>query len=100
MVHMVRKMTSNDEVIVRVDDVECPEAAVVLSNLTSEAELIGKVKFLSDGAGGRDEFAIVDVRGLTVPLVVRLERLRPSGRESAGVVEVSARPTERLASRT
>lgn len=69
-------MLTNKKVIVRVKDIECPDAEIVLANLTADAELVGHIRFLSDGSQRSDEFAIVEASGLQAPLVVRIERLR------------------------
>jgi hypothetical protein len=89
-----KKIPTEEEVIVRVEDVECPEADVVLANLTTETELIGRVKFLSDGARRADEFAIVEAAGLRVPLVVRVEKLRWLGSRMGTRNRTSRTPTE------
>jgi len=70
----------NAEVIVRLNDLECPEPEVVLANLTSETEVRGKVTFFSDSGQRRDEFAILDIPGLGMPVVVRAEKLLAQGR--------------------
>ena len=75
----MKRLLTGTEVKVRIEDVECPEPDVILANLTSETELVGKVKFLSDGMRCRDEFAIVEASGLRVPLVVRVEKLKMAG---------------------
>jgi len=71
-----RILDANEEVLVRLVDAECPEAGEILASLTGEVELAGRVRFLSDAADGRVEFAVIDVPGLTMPLVVRADRVR------------------------
>jgi hypothetical protein len=64
------------EVIFKLGDVLCPEQAVVIAHLGGDVEVVGRVSFLSDGGCEKDEFAIIEVPGITVPLVVPKSRLR------------------------
>ena len=74
---MTQRVTFNNQVIVRLEDVICPELEVIMAHFTGEAEIVGKIKFLSEGAGGRQEFAIIEVPGIMTPLVVSRSKLTP-----------------------
>ena len=66
---MAQPQLYNNQVIVRLEDVICPELEVVVAHLTGEAEVVGAIKFLSEGPGGREEFAIVEERFPTVSII-------------------------------
>jgi hypothetical protein len=60
----------------RLADVICPDSDVIQQQLTPGLEVSGQVVFLSDRGSERDSFAIVEVEGITAPLIVPVERLR------------------------
>ncbi len=74
----MRRKTVRDrkEVAFRLEDVLCPDLDVIIAHLGSGVEVVGKVNFFSDSGSGKKEFAIVEVPGIAVPLVVPRERLR------------------------
>lgn len=72
----MKKILTDTDVALKLQDVVCPETDTILANLDAQAELVGKVKFLSDGPRRTEEFAIVEVAGLRMPLIVKAERLR------------------------
>jgi hypothetical protein len=71
-----KKLEKRKEVAFRLEDVFCPDQEVVLSHLEGGLEVIGKVSFFSDNGTDKEGFAIVDVPGLLVPVVVPRDRLR------------------------
>jgi|WetSurMetagenome_2_1015567.scaffolds.fasta_scaffold624502_1 hypothetical protein len=71
-----KKLKTRKEVAFRLEDVFCPDQDVVLSHLEGGLEVIGKVSFFSDNGTDKEGFAIVDVPGLLVPVVVPRARLR------------------------
>jgi len=70
------KQQINQEVVLCLEDVACPEVEIVLAHLMSEVRIVGKIKFFSAGGNGDKEYAIVEASGVTVPLVIPLDRLR------------------------
>ncbi|MFA5863122.1 MAG: hypothetical protein WC975_00390 [Phycisphaerae bacterium] len=64
------------EVTFRLQDVLCPEQDVIMAHLENAIEVIGKVRFFSDGGNQKEEFVIVEVPGITVPLVVPRDRIQ------------------------
>lgn len=72
------------EVTFKLDDVLCPEQNVIMAHLGSGVEVVGRVQFLSDGGSRKKEFAIVEVPGISVPLVVPRDRLRVLRGRNAG----------------
>jgi hypothetical protein len=64
------------EVGFKLEDVLYPDQDVVMAHLSSGVEVVGKVSFFSDSGTEKEGFAIVEVPGMMVPLVVPRERLR------------------------
>ncbi len=64
------------EVGFKLEDVLYPDQDVVMAHLSSGVEVIGKVSYFSDSGTQKESFAIVEVPGMMVPLVVPRERLR------------------------
>lgn len=73
----IPKKNDNEIVTLCLEDVTCPELDVVMSHMTSDARVVGTIRFLSAGRNSHTEFAIVEAPGVKVPLVVPLEKLRP-----------------------
>jgi len=69
-------MRARMEVSFKLDDVLCPDLDVIIAHLGNGVEVVGKVNFFSDNGRGKKAFAIVEVPGIAVPLVVPRERLR------------------------
>jgi hypothetical protein len=59
----------------RLSDVICPDRDQILKQITSELEVCGEVLFLSDSGDKKGHFAILEVKGIPVPLVVSLDHL-------------------------
>ena len=73
----MKKVVGNrEDVTFRLLDILCPDQDVVFSHLEKNVEIVGKVNFFSSGAADKDDFAIVEVPGILVPLVVPRDRLR------------------------
>ena len=53
----------------------CPDIDEVFRQTDSKLEVEGQVVFLSDYGGLRQHFAIVQVQGIHVPLIVQVEDL-------------------------
>jgi hypothetical protein len=62
----------------RLRDVICPEKEQAISQITPELEVTGRIVFLSDSGNEAKKFAVMEVNGLNVPLVVPVERLTPT----------------------
>jgi hypothetical protein len=60
----------------RLEDAVSPDHDSILSHVNGEVEVIGKIVFQSEGATQKDEFAIVEVPGIFLPLIVPQEKLR------------------------
>ena len=61
----------------RLADVICPDQSDVQMQVTSRLQVSGEVVFLSDSGGQRERFAIIEVAGISAPLIVPVERLCP-----------------------
>ena len=72
-----------------IGDVLCPDASEVLRHAGPELTVRGRILYFSDGGASRDHFAIVEVDGIHMPLIVPVAHLRPDG--GAELLE----PTER-----
>jgi hypothetical protein len=60
----------------KIGDVYYPEPAKILRELHGEDLLQGKVLDMSDGGRNQGEFVVVEVEGLSEPVVVPVERLK------------------------
>jgi len=69
-------MKSKAQVAFKLEDTLCPDQELIFSHLGGEVEVVGSVVFLSDSATQESEFAIVEVPGIAVPLIVPREKLR------------------------
>lgn len=65
------------EVSFKLGETVCPDLEQVLTQITPELELSGRVVFFSDYGEHKDHFAIVDVGGLLSPVIVPVSQLRP-----------------------
>ena len=70
----------------RLSDAVCPDMHQILRQVTPEVELCGEVLFLSDSGEQKDRFAIMEVKGIALPLVVPLERLVRESPSMSGVL--------------
>lgn len=54
----------------KLGDVHLPDVAEVLARMTEDTELQGTVSLLSDQGQHRAAFAVVEVKGILMPLIV------------------------------
>lgn len=54
----------------RLGDIHLPEVAEVLARATEEVELEGSITLLSDHGEQRSAFAVIEVKGILMPLIV------------------------------
>ena len=64
------KLHSGTVVRFRLGSVVCPDQQQVLCSLSELVELTGNVVLVSDYGRKKDHFAILDVEGVSVPLIV------------------------------
>ena len=69
-------LESGTTVSFRLSEVVCPDLQQILTQMTSELEVSGRVVFFSDYGDRKNHFAIIDVTGLLSPLIVPVSRLR------------------------
>ena len=62
----------------RISDIYNPEPTQVLMELHGEDFLEGKVIDVSDSGGHEEQYAVVEVEGLTQPVVVPVKYIRES----------------------
>ena len=68
--------TLQAKVAFKLADVIFPERETIFANITEEIEITGKISFISDGGNGKKEFAIVDVPGITMPVIVPKDKIQ------------------------
>ena len=61
----------------RLSDVICPDQRDVLMRVTSQLEVTGEIAFMSDHGEEPDRFSVIDVEGISSPLVIPSDKLRP-----------------------
>ena len=66
----------NTWVIFRICDAYVPEPGQILSELHGKDQLEGKVIEMSDAGIQEEAFAVVEVRGLSQPVVVPVKHIR------------------------
>ena len=69
------KVTSGTRVRFKLSDMVCPEVNQFLGNVTGDLELSGKIVYLSDSGEKRDFYAVVEVQGVTSPLIVPVSQI-------------------------
>ncbi|UCD29006.1 MAG: hypothetical protein JSV03_00545 [Planctomycetota bacterium] len=57
-------------------DVICPEQESVVLQLTADLEVSGEILFMSDQGRRPDRFAIIEVEGITSPVIVPVECIK------------------------
>ena len=75
-------------------DVMCPDQKDLRAHLTERLEINGRIVLLSDMGETRDVFAVVDVPGISAPLVVPVDRIEPPRTSQDGVAETINRARE------
>jgi len=73
-----------------IGDVLCPDAAEVLRHTGPELKVRGRILYFSDSGQNPDRFAIVEVIGIQMPLIVPVDRLCLEDDASAGASERAA----------
>ena len=73
------------EVAFRIREALCPTAVEVADQITPELEIRGQVVFLSDAGTAKDHFAIVEVEGLTMPVIVPVSKVRHTREKKSAV---------------
>jgi len=71
----VPKLDSGTTVRFRLGSVVCPDQQEVLHSLSGHVQLSGNVVLVSDYGQKKDHFAIINVEGVSVPLIVRAAEL-------------------------
>lgn len=74
-------LKSGGKVLFRLNEAVCPDLQQILTQMTSNLEVSGRVVFFSDYGEKKNHFAIVDVDGILSPLIVPVSRLQNSSPE-------------------
>jgi hypothetical protein len=64
-----------DEVCFHLADMHSPGVEEALNRLTHQAQLVGKVIFLSDAGERKGQFAIIEAEGVLIPIIVAVPQL-------------------------
>ncbi len=59
----------------RLGNVVCPDTDQLFNNIINDFELDGKIVYFSDSGEAKDYYAIVEVKGVTMPLVIPVQQL-------------------------
>jgi hypothetical protein len=70
------KLQSGQTIRFKLDDVHMPQVEEVIARMTGDVELEGEITLLSDSGQQRAAFAVVQVPGVLVPLIVPTSRLQ------------------------
>ena len=54
----------------RLGDIHLPDLAEVIARMTEDTELQGTVSLMSDQGGHKAAFAVIEVKGILMPLIV------------------------------
>jgi hypothetical protein len=73
------KLQSGQQIRFKLDDVHMPQVEEVIARMTGDVELEGEITLLSDSGQKRAAFAVVQVPGVLVPLIVPTSRLQIMG---------------------
>ena len=77
-----QRMTNGRTVSFTLRDVVCPDLVALFEHVGPELVVSGQVACLSDSGQQKDHFAIVDIEGIYMPLIVPVAQLRPWPLES------------------
>ena len=72
----------------RLGDIHLPSVSEVLNRMTEDTELQGSITLLSDAGEQRAAFAVVEVNGVLMPIIVPASAIRVV--DGRGVVEREA----------
>jgi len=70
------KLQSGQKIRFKLDDVHMPQVAEVVARITGDLELHGEITLLSDSGQQKAAFAVVQVPGVLIPLIVPTSRLQ------------------------
>lgn len=77
---------SGQRVRFRIGDIHLPDASEVLARISDEFEVQGLVTLLSDHGEKRSAFAVVEVKGILMPIIVPTSCLQKI--EASPVIEI------------
>ena len=87
-----------DVVCFRLADMHSPGLEEALNRLTQQAQLVGKVVFLSDAGESKAQFAIIEAEGVLIPIIVpvpQLEKITRYGPALAAGLALASRGVQR-----
>ncbi len=94
------KLQSGQKISFKLGDVHMPQVGELIARMTGEVELHGEITLLSDSGQQRAAFAVVQVPGVMVPLIVPTACLNLKTHVStpvtAGRLNVEAAETEKV----
>ena len=70
-------------------DIICPDKEQVVTQITPELEVSGEIVLFSDSGDEPQQYAIIEVGGITAPLIVPVARLEAVGEQVQETVPVA-----------
>jgi hypothetical protein len=88
-----QRLIPGQKVQFKLADIHLPDIAEVLSRMTDDVELIGQITLLSDQGEHRSAFAVIEVKGILMPLIVPASCLTTVETPPARTPEITTRET-------
>ena len=85
-----RSLKPGERVVFRLGDIHLPDLAEVIAKMTEDTELHGTVSLLSDQGEHRAAFAVIEVKGILMPLIVPASCMRRSPQDTPDAAESTA----------
>ncbi len=70
----------------KLKDIHLPSVKDVLHRMTPETELQGCISLLSDEGAAKSAYAVVEVKGILMPVIVPAGRIRPAAPRDEAMV--------------
>lgn len=84
-----RSLKPGERVVFRLGDIHLPDLAEIIAKMTEDTELTGTVSLLSDQGEHRAAFAVIEVKGILMPLIVPASCMRLSSEKAPLAAEAS-----------
>ena len=83
-----QRLSPGQKVQFKLADIHLPDIAEVLSRMTDDVELTGQITLLSDQGEHRSAFAVIEVKGILMPLIVPASCLNATTAQSEAPASV------------
>jgi|GEM_PF-1109237 len=85
------RLQTGQKVQFRLGDIHLPDIQEVLARMTEDTELQGQITLLSDAGDQKAAFAVIEVRGVLMPIIVPASCIKAADAPD----EPASEPTER-----